>query len=262
MDMGLRDRVYLVTGGSSGLGRAVAASLVADGARVVISARSLDGVEAAVSALGPEHCEGVAADNAAADTPDRLVRAALTRFGRLDGALISVGGPAAGSFSSTSDEQWRASFESVFLGAVRLCRRVADEVAAPAGAKTVAGTGGAIVLVLSTSARSPIPGLTASNGLRPGLAMLTKQIGDEYGARDVRAVGIMPGRIATDRLRALDSMSGDATTARTTHEATIPLRRYGEPEELGRVGAFLLSPAASYITGSLVAVDGGLLRTV
>jgi 3-oxoacyl-[acyl-carrier protein] reductase len=125
-----------------------------------------------------------------------------------------------------------------------------------------AAGGGAIALVLSTSVRTPIAGLATSNGMRPGLAMVGKQVANEYGPQGVRVVGLMPGRLATDRLTELDATTGDAAAARERWEQQIPLRRYGEPEELGRVAAFLLSPAASYVTGSLVAVDGGLLPSL
>jgi 3-oxoacyl-[acyl-carrier protein] reductase len=211
-----------------------------------------------VEQLGRDRAEGLVADNADPDAAERVVAAARTRFGRLDGALISVGGPATGTLASTTDEQWRAAFDSVFLGAVRIARTVAEAVADRPGTP---GEGGAIGFVLSTSARSPIPGLTASNGLRPGLAMLVKQLGDEYGPRNVRSVGLLPGRFGTARVAELDASTGDGAASRAAHEASIPLRRYGDPAEFGRLAAFVLSPAASYLTGSLVAADGGLLRS-
>lgn len=248
MDLGLDNRVYLLTGASRGLGYATARALVDDGARVVISARDGDRVASAAAALGAGRAHGVPADLADPAAPRRLVEAAHERYGRLDGALVSVGGPPPATAAGASDEQWRAAFDTVFLGAVRLARTVAPELDA----------GGAIAMVLSSSARSPIPGLGISNGLRPGLAMVVKDMADEYGPRGVRLLGLLPGRIATDRIVELDA--GDAGAAAAAR-AAIPLGRYGTPEEFGRTAAFLLSPAASYLTGSLVAVDGGALRT-
>ncbi|WP_165984878.1 SDR family oxidoreductase [Streptomyces sp. YIM 98790] len=254
MDLGLDGRVYLVTGGSKGLGFATAAALVADGARVVISSRDRQNVDGALDRLrGPDGpaAAGTVADQADPRTPRRLLDLALERFGRVDGILISVGGPPPGSAASATDEQWRDAFESVFLGAVRCAREVAAHLAGQED-------GGAIALVLSSSARSPLTGLGISNGLRPGLAMAAKDMADEYGPRGVRVLGLLPGRIATDRTARLDSLD---PAGREAALAAIPLRRYGRPEEFGRVAAFLLSPAAGYLTGSLVPVDGGALRT-
>jgi 3-oxoacyl-[acyl-carrier protein] reductase len=251
MDLGLGDRTYLLTGASGGLGLATAQALVADGAHVVISSRSQESVDAAVRSLG-DGAIGVAADNADPDTPARLVAAARDAFGRLDGALVSVGGPAAGSLMDTTDEQWRDAFESVFLGAVRLARTVAAEL----------GDGGSIAFVLSSSVKAPIPALAISNGLRPGLAMAAKTLADEVGPRGVRVNALLPGRIETDRVQQLDALSDDPEAARAGHESSIPLRRYGTPEEFGRVAAFVLSPAAGFVSGTVVAVDGGMTRAL
>jgi 3-oxoacyl-[acyl-carrier protein] reductase len=251
MDLQLADRVFLVTGGARGLGRATAGELVADGARVVLSGRDRESLDRAVDELG-DAAVAVVADNADPATPGRLIEAAQDAFGRLDGALVSVGGPAPGTVAGSTDEQWTAAFESVFLGAVRLGREVA--AALPAG--------GSIAFVLSSSVKSPITGLTISNGLRPGLAMVAKNLADEVGPRGIRVNGLLPGRIATDRLKELDALGGDPEAARTRASATIPLGRYGEPEEFGRAAAFLLSPAASYLTGVMLPVDGGALRSL
>jgi 3-oxoacyl-[acyl-carrier protein] reductase len=252
MDLGLRDRAYVITGGSRGLGYAAAQALVADGARVVIGSRDGDGVAAAAAALGAGRAVGVAADNRDPDAPRRLVAAAQEAFGRLDGALISVGGPPAGSVTGTADEAWRDAFESVFLGAVRMAVTIGAEL----------GEGGSIAFVLSVSVRSPIPALAISNGLRPGLAGVAKSLADELGPKGIRVNGLLPGRIATGRVREVDALSGDPEQVRAELSARIPLRRYADPEEFGRVAAFVLSPAASYVSGAMIPVDGGALRAI
>lgn len=246
MDLGLKDRVYIVTGATRGLGNATARSLAADGAKLIITGRDEKSVVEAAAELGPD-AVGLAADNADPGAAQRLVDTARDRFGRLDGILISVGGPAPGFLADNTDDQWQTAFETVFLGAVRLARTAAAAL----------GEGGVIGLVLSGSVHEPIAGLTISNGLRPGLAGFAKSLADELGPRGIRVVGVLPARIDTDQVRELDALSGDAEAARTANEARIPLRRYGTPEEFGRTAAFLLSPAASYLTGIMVPVDGG-----
>ncbi|MCX4727376.1 SDR family oxidoreductase [Streptomyces sp. NBC_01306] len=249
MDLGLKDRVYVVTGATRGLGFASARELAADGAKVIITGRDADTARAAAAELGPGVI-GVAADNSDPAVAERLIATAREHFGRFDGILISVGGPAAGSAADNTDEQWRTAFEAVFLGAVRLARTAAAELS----------DGGVIGLVLSGSVHEPIGGLTISNGLRPGLAGFAKSLADEVGPLGIRVVGLLPGRIDTDRVRHLDTLGGDPEAARTRSEAGIPLRRYGRPEEFGRAAAFLLSPGASYLTGVMLPVDGGSRR--
>jgi len=247
VDLGLRERVYVLTGATKGLGRATADALVADGARVVVSSRSQESVDAAVEELGDD-ARGIAADNADPAASERLAQLALDTWGRLDGALVSVGGPPGTAALGASDEQWRDAFESVFLGAVRVARAVVPHLS----------DGGAVGLVLSTSSKSPIGGLEISNGLRPGLAMWSKMLADELGPRGIRVFSLLPGRVLTDRTKSLTPDSAD----RERVAQAIPLRRYGQPEEFGRTAAFLLSPAASYLTGLVVPVDGGALRTL
>jgi 3-oxoacyl-[acyl-carrier protein] reductase len=254
MDLGLKDRVFVVTGASRGLGRACAQALVDDGARVVMCSRDEDVLARAAEDLGgSDVAMGIAGDLATAGVESRLVSAAMARWGRLDGALISVGGPAPSSATLTADEAWRSSFESVFLGPLRVARAVAS---------TLGDAGGSIAFVLSTSVKQAVDGLAVSNGLRPGLAMVAKTMADELGGRNIRVNGLLPGRIATDRLLELDKASGRPVTVRRDFESRIPLGRYGEPAEFGRAAAFLLSPASSYITGSMIPIDGGLTRAI
>jgi 3-oxoacyl-[acyl-carrier protein] reductase len=282
MDLGLRDRVYLVTGGSRGLGFAAAQALVADGARVLLSGPRESTAAAAAARLTQDAVPGAAvpgaaapgaaapgavapgaaawavADNADPAAAGRLIAAARDRFGRLDGALISVGGSPGGTIAETGDDAWRSAFESVFLGAVRLARTLAADL----GPASPTGTGGSIVFVLAASVRTPLPGLAISNGLFPGLAGVVKTLADEHAPSGIRINGLLPVRIATDRVRQLDALLGDPDEVRARLSQAIPLRRYGEPAEFGRVAAFVLSPAASYLTGAMIPIDGGAIRSI
>lgn len=251
MDLQLAGRAYLVTGGSGGLGRATAEALVGDGAHVLISGRTEESLRRTADELG-DLAHWQVADNADPSAAERLVEAALALWGRLDGVLISVGGPPPGSATEVGDDQWRGAFESVFLGAVRLARTAAAAMTEP----------GSITFVLSTSVKAPVGGLAISNGLRPGLAMVAKDLANELGPRGIRVNALLPGRIATDRVAQLDAATGDADAARESSQARIPLRRYGRPDEFGRAAAFVMSPAASYLSGVVLPVDGGMVPSL
>src|SRR6478672_6413504 len=176
MNLGLGGRGYLLTGASRGLGFATARALVDDGARVLVSSRSADAVQSAANQLGgAPDAFGTAADLADADAAERLVAEARDRLGRVDGALISVGGPAPGSVLDVAEEHWRAGVESVLLGPLRLVKALVPHLA----------DGAAIGFVLSTSVREPLAPLAISNGLRPGLAMTAKALADELGPRGI-----------------------------------------------------------------------------
>jgi 3-oxoacyl-[acyl-carrier protein] reductase len=253
MDLGLGGRGFLLTGASRGLGFVTARALVDDGARVLLSSRSADAVDTAAASLGgAPTATGVAADLADPGAAEELVGAAVDRLGRVDGALISVGGPAAGGVLDVPEDAWRAGVDSVLLGPLRLVKALVPHL----------GQGAAIGFVLSTSVRQPIPHLAISNGLRPGLAMTAKALADELGPRGIRVFGLLPGTIATDRIAEIEAASGDAAAMRARTESGIPLRRVGRPEEFGAVAAFALSPAASYVTGTMLTVDGGVTRAL
>jgi 3-oxoacyl-[acyl-carrier protein] reductase len=256
VDLGLRDRTYLVTGGSTGLGFATARCLVDEGANVVLVARDEQGLERSVAQLG-DRAAGLSGDLADPDLPPAAVRQAIDSFGRLDGALVSVGGPPPGTVLTTRDDEWSQAFATVFLGTIRMLRAACEGIRA-SGTQSSA----ALAVVLSTSAVEVFPGLSTSNGLRPGLGMLVKDLADEVGPEGIRVNGLLPGRIATERLARLDEATGNPQAARQRAEAAIPLRRYGRPEEFGTVAAFVLSPAAAYLTGTLLRVDGGSTRSL
>jgi 3-oxoacyl-[acyl-carrier protein] reductase len=251
VDAGLNGKAFVVTGGTRGLGRATAELLVAEGAHVLVTGRDQQRVDETVAALG-SRAAGLVADNGDPGSAEQVVAAALDRFGRLDGALISVGGPPTGTVMDSTDEAWSAAFDAVFLGAVRIARAVA-------GAMEGAGS---IAFVLSSSVRAPLGNLAISNGLRPGLAMVAKTLADELGPRGIRVNGLLPGRIGTERVAELDASTGDASAARAAAIAGIPLGRYGEPEEFAKAAVFLLSEASSFVTGVMLPVDGGMLRAL
>ncbi len=221
MDLGLTDKVFVVTAASSGLGRASATQLVAEGSRVVLVARRGEVLAEVVTELGADRAVSLTADLADPGSAARACRLALDTYGRLDGALVSVGGPPAGSVLGTTEQQWTDAFASVFLPALRVTNAVVEHSES---------TELAVAWVLSTSVKAPIGGLAASNGLRPGLAMLIKQLADELGPRGTRVLGLMPGRIETERVRHLDSLSDDPAAARSRRRSrhpAAPLRRPG-----------------------------------
>ncbi|MFI7589021.1 SDR family oxidoreductase [Spongisporangium articulatum] len=249
MDLGLSDRVYIVTGASRGLGRACAEVLADEGARLVLCARDDEPLDALAKQLGgPDRALAVSGDLSEAGIETCLAAAAIARYGRLDGGIVNVGGPPSGELMDLDDGAWRVAFETTFLGPLRMARTIA---------KLCSREGGSIVLMLSSSVREPIPGLALSNGLRPGLAMAGKTMAAELGPRNVRVNGVLPGRIETERVRELDAASGDPDGRRRAYENRTPLGRYGEPYELARPAVFLLSPAASYVNGTTITVDGG-----
>lgn len=252
MDLGLTGRTYVVSGASRGLGFAVASALHAEGASVVLAARDPGPLEDAADRLGDGRAFPVAVDLADPSAGDLLADAAFSRTGRLDGGVCNTGGPAPGRAPDMDDALWRGAFESAFLGPLRLARDIAARLDAD----------GSLLFILSTSVKAPLPGLDTSNGLRPGLAMLVKSLADSLGPRGIRVNAVLPGKFSTARSLQLDQATGDPGGARARAEAAIPLRRYGDPDELGRVGAFLLSPAASYISGTSIPVDGGSTRAL
>jgi 3-oxoacyl-[acyl-carrier protein] reductase len=242
MDLGLTDRRFLVTGASRGLGAAVGRALAADGAQVALVART---------------GTSITADLSQPDGPATAVREAVAALGGLDGLFVNSGGPPPGYFADLDEATWEKAINGTLLSSIRLIREALPHLRA--------GRDAAILIVLSSSAREPIPGLVTSNVLRPGLAGLIKSLAAEIAP--IRINGLAPGRFATDRVRELDEAraaetGGSVEDVKQAAIARIPVGRYGDPDELGRVGAFMLSPAASYLTGVILPVDGGMIKAL
>lgn len=254
MDLGLSGLRALVGGGSSGLGAAIATVLAAEGAAVGIAARASDRLDAKARELA---AVAIAADLSSPDGPASAVAAAVERLGGLDLLVVNSGGPPGGEFAALDEATWTVAIDGVLHAALRLVRASLPHLQASSAP--------AILVILSSSVREPIPGLTTSNVLRPGLVGLIKSLTAEIAP--IRVNGIAPGRVATARIAYLDGLRATATghpieDIEREQIGRIPLGRYGDPAEVGRLGAFLLSPAASYVSGAIVPIDGGMIRAL
>jgi 3-oxoacyl-[acyl-carrier protein] reductase len=254
MMLDLKGKSFVVGGASRGLGRAVAEQLVAEGARVLLVARDATTIQEVAQELG-EQAYPCAANLSEASNIDEVVEAA-TRLGGLDGVLVNAGGPPFGPALELSDDQWLEAFRILIGGPVRLLRALVPRM----------NEGASVLFVTSSSVRQPIKNLDTSNVLRPGVAALAKCLANELGPR-IRVNSLAPGRIDTARSRSVDESRAQGLgisveEQRRNVSEGIPLGRYGQPEELGRAAAFLLSPAASYITGVSLQVDGGLVSAI
>ena len=243
MDLGLRGRKALVLGGTSGLGRAVAASLIAEGAWVAICGRNEARAEAAARELGARF--GLAGDLLERGAARTLVESASCKLGELDILVTNAGGPPKGQFVEITPEMWQEGFQSLWMSAVE-----AIQTALPGMRHR---RWGRILLITSTAAKQPIHGLTVSCGLRAGLLGLVKTLAPEVAEEGVTVNALLPGHTATEHVKELGIPEEALAEG-------IPARRLARPQELGALAAFLASEHAGYLTGQAIALDGGLIR--
>lgn len=266
MDLGLNGKVAMVGGASRGLGLAVARVLLREGAQVSMASSQKRAICDAAHALANEVGGGsdaavlpVEADLRSGEAILRWRDATIQRFGGVDLLFVNTGGPPPGTALSFDDAGWQHAFELLLLSTVRMIRATVPSM-------TERG-GGSIVVSTSSSVKEPIQNLALSNVMRASVAALAKTLSNELAPQRIRVNHLLPGRIDTDRVRHLDTVRGQQAgismeEQRDRFAKTIPLGRYGVPEEFGKAAAFLLSEASAYTTGASLQVDGGLIRGV
>ena len=257
MDLGLNNKVALVAAASKGLGYGVAKALAENGAKVSMCSRTEADIQAAAKTLGEENTLATACDVRDPAAIQAWVDRTVEQWGQIDALLVNAGGPPAKLIKEMTDEDWQNAFELTLMSSVRMVRAALPHMK----------PGSAILTVTSSSTREPIPRLALSTVMRSGVVGLVKTLADELAEDGIRVNNLIPGRIDTDRVAQLDRNTAEKT-GRTVEEVReqsitrIPLKRLGTIDDFGAAGAFLLSPAASYITGATLRVDGGAMRSI
>ncbi|MGM0898948.1 MAG: SDR family oxidoreductase [Bacillota bacterium] len=263
MDLGLKEKVVVVTASSKGLGKASALEFAKEGAIVIISSRRQEAVEATAAEMrtesGNEKIHAYACDMSKAGDITQLFQQVSDKFGRIDVLVNNTGGPKAGGFDSMSDEDWYAAFDQNLLSYIRTCREVL-----PYMKKQQFGR---IVNISSSSTKEVIDGLILSNTMRAGMVGFAKTLAREVAGDNIMVNTVGPGKISTDRVAELNQAAADRQglspeEVMKNTEAQIPRGRLGEPAEFARTVAFLASSANSYVTGQSIVVDGGFLKAL
>ncbi len=262
MDLGLQHKRALVLASTSGLGFATALGLAGEGARVAICGRDRQRVTDAAGRIQEQAgatVESFVADVSDAQALERLVKDATEALGGLDILVCNAGGPPPGNFEALGEEQWDRAYQLTLQSVIRSIRLALPHLRKAGG--------GSILCLASSSVREPIANLVLSNVFRPAVRALCKSLANELAADRIRVNCLSPGRIMTDRIRQLDQARADREgrgieEVQADSVKSIPLGRVGDPAEFGRVATFLCSEAASYMTGSSVFVDGGMLRSL
>lgn len=258
MELGLRGKRAVILAASAGLGFATASALAAEGARVALCSREQQRADDAARRIRGETPDAVvhafAADVSSATSLETFFASATDALGGLDILVCNAGGPPAGGFANLTESHWQAAYELTLMSVVRSVGLALPHLREAGG--------GRILAIVSSSVKRPLPNLLLSNVYRPAVQGLCKSLSIELAGDNIQVNCLAPGRIATERLEELDRARAARTGAtfeevRAESIAAIPMRRFGEPAEFGRVAAFLCSPAASYITGSTIFVDGG-----
>ena len=259
MDLQLTGKIALIIASSQGLGKATARQLAAEGADVMLCSRSAEQPERAKYELRTHangRVEAHPCDITKIDDIQALVAATRKRLGKIDILINNAGGPPGGGFEQQDDDAWQNAFELNLLSYVRLISAVLPDLKQ---------AGGRIINITSSSIKQPIPGLILSNVFRMGILGLSKSLADELAPFNILVNTVAPGRVATDRTAYLDQLKADKRGISKEQVITeslqnIPLQRYGDPEEFAKVVCFLASGASSYVTGSTLMVDGGMVK--
>ncbi|MEK5443495.1 MULTISPECIES: SDR family oxidoreductase [unclassified Fredinandcohnia] len=261
MDLHLSGKTAIVAASSQGLGKAIATQLVKEGANVMLASRSeerLKAVQEELSALNMGKVSFLQTDITNKEEIEALMKHTIETFGTIDILVNNAGGPPAGTFDQLDDEAWQGAFELNLLSYVRMIRGALPYLKE---------NGGKIINIASSSIKVPIPGLILSNTFRLGIVGLSKTLADELAPYNILINTVAPGRIATDRVAHLDQINAEKLgkpieEIEQMYKETIPLKRYGAPEEFANIVTFLVSDANSYMTGQAYLVDGGMVKAI